>query len=473
MKKLSYVATVPLGLDGACENEVRRLARRFPMAGIERIQRGPGFVTCRGDERAVVYLNMMLRIPSRILVSLCADEPAGSAPDPDDRVRRLVADAVLTNPVMSVEQTFVVDSTVRVTPGLTQQYLALLVKDGICDGFRQRTGQRPSVSRDQPDVRFFARCVEGRFSLAVDTSGPAMHLRGALPEPGPRHDAPMRENLAAGLLALSGWQELCWHLRDVCNGVAQGSGFFWKRPGASSPTAALPVQIQASGALCVPMCGSGTIALEAARMLTDAPMIRSLHEWGFARLLLFKQVLPDFDAVVSELKTGMLTRELWPDFVRKCQGLGLVSKTIGAPIQATDNDPAACQATQVQAERAGLDHVLQVACADFAQTQSPLPGTLVVLNPPYGVRLSHLPNLAEPSRFKGPYSWIGDTLKRGYGGCVAWIVSADNEAIKTVGLRPTRKLKVYNGGLECHFQQFVMTGSPRPGPQGAPADPSL
>lgn len=492
--KMTFIATVPLGLVDTCKQEIVELARRYPEAGIERVCEGPGVVTCLGLPEAVIYLNMLLRIPSRILLSVFADKPVGraraSGEGVSEAIRSLVRGAGIAGRLMSVDQTFVVDSSVKDTAGLSQHFLALLVKDGICDAFREHASQRPNVVKHGADVRFLARYAQGRLSLAIDTSGAALHVRGYRPAeasdfgqgaPGAahRHEAPMRENLAAGILALSGWQEYCWHVQKLLlaeNGTAVAADerlgvsadFNWRRDGADPNSAQLPALMRPSGVIDIPMCGSGTLAIEAARMLAGVALRRPAKEWAFMRLLPFCDVARQFATIENHLVTrGALPLERWQAWYQERHPQEMPG---GAPVQASDRDRRSCEQTVTAARRAGVADWIQVSAVDFRATARAMPGSLAVINPPYGVRL------------KGDaigsldYGWIGDTLKQNYPECMAWIISADASAMKTIGLRATRRLKLYNGGLECQLQQFVMTPRrPKDGPlglvqaQGAPA----
>jgi putative N6-adenine-specific DNA methylase len=381
-------------------------------------------------------------------------------------------DAAIHRDWMTCEQSFAVESSVTETDGLSQQYLALLIKDGICDAFRATSGgKRPNVDRANPDIRIFAKVERGRLWLSVDTSGRPLHQRGyrtPIHEAPGNHDAPMKEQLAAGILAHAGWQDFCWHVQD-CQRRGVYSPFVWNRVEIASATRntrdrestkprRIPVSIEALGVLAVPMCGSGTIAIEGALMLKNRYVRKNWQDFGFSQLLPFakkEQIQTQFADLTRSMENAELSHEsirtTLLEMHRQSSSLSSAQPTSQLSshlVLASDNQPTACELTRRSARLAGVDDIVSVTDEDFTESNGPGAGALVMLNPPYEKRMH--------SGMGSDYGWIGDTLKHRYTGAITWIVSANGPAMKTVGLRPTRNVTVYNGALESKLCQYIL-----------------
>jgi putative N6-adenine-specific DNA methylase len=286
---------------------------------------------------------------------------------------------------------------VRDAPELRHSgYAALRVKDAVCDRFREAAGRRPSVDTKAPDVRIHLFLTDRQATLYLDTSGEPLWQRGHKIA---KVEAPLKENLAAGILRLAGW-----------------------KPGVP---------------LLDPMCGSGTFLLEAAQMsIGDAPGLgRDPGEFGFERLR-------GFDATLwHRLKTEAAEQRVAAERL---------------PIWGSDlSDDAVARARQNLAH-AGIDDLVELERADILERAAPASEGLLVANPPYGERLGEANDLA------AFYPRLGDALKKNFAGWTCWLLSADTRLPKLIGLKPARKIPLFNGNLECRLYSFpIVAGSNR------------
>ena len=286
------------------------------------------------------------------------------------------------------------------------QFTALRAKDGVCDHFRARGQERPSVDREQPDVRVQLHLTASEALLYLDTSGEALFKRGWRTEHG---EAPLKENLAAGLLMLSGW----------------------------TPHAAL----------FDPLCGAGTLAVEAAQMACNiAPGLG--RSFGFERLQGF-----DRGAWIGLRQAAHAARRAPP-----------------AAIIAADIDPRMVQLTRANAQRAGVEGALRLQQADVMDAVPPVtlaPGEAghIVTNPPYAERIEAKGREAEDFLPR-----LGDLLMQRFVGWHAALLLADLQADKALRLKPARRHVVYNGPIECRLFTFALVAG-RP-PRKAEAEPA-
>jgi len=278
------------------------------------------------------------------------------------------------------------------------EFITLRTKDAVCDCFRNACNRRPSVNTATPEVRIHLFLTADTATLYLDTSGEPLYMRGHKVA---KVEAPLKENLAAGILRLSGWQ-----------------------PGM---------------ALLDPMCGSGTFLLEAAQMLLgDAPGLgREPGGFGFERLT-------NFDAA--------LWRRLQ---VEAAQNRRIVE---AVTLFGSDISADAMARTQQNLAHAGLDDVVQLERADILARTAPAPSGVLVANPPYGERLGEAAELA------ALYPRLGDALKRNFAGWNCWLLSSDTRLPQMIGLKAKRRAPLFNGALECRLYGFpVVAGRMRPG----------
>lgn len=280
-------------------------------------------------------------------------------------------------------QSFAIDATVYSDYFKHSQYIMLKMKDGIVDRFRKKFGKRPDIERFHPDIKFHLHISNQEVTISLDSSGDPLFKRGYRKS---HFEAPINEVLAAGLLNLAGWD---------------GKGNFLD-----------------------PMCGSGTLLVEAAMIALNMPPQLHRKQFGFMNwknfdLELFNKIK---DTRINRIK----------DFSGKIVGYDISDKAL---VSAKNN-----------IEAADLSEFIELKNQDFFTSQKELFPLLVVFNPPYDERLS-----ITTDHF---YKNIGDTLKNNYKNTLAWFITSDLEAYKKIGLRPSRKIKIYNGKLECRFFQY-------------------
>lgn len=287
---------------------------------------------------------------------------------------------------ISNEKSLAVDAVNASSVFTNSQYVSLKTKDAIVDRFREKTGSRPSVDLDNPDLRINIHLYKETCTVSLDSSGSSLHKRGYRHVTGP---APLNEVLAAGLIQLSGWDK--------------------KVP------------------LYDPMCGSGTILIEANMLARNIPSGYFRPKFGFEKWM-------DFDQI------------LW-DKIKEEENAKIVDTNVG--IYGTD---ISSRAIATAAENIGFTKFqkqIHIEVAAFENTIPKGPGGMIICNPPYDERLQ----LDDIISF---YKSIGDVLKKKYTGFEAWIISSDLKALKFIGLHPSKKIMVFNGPLECKFVRFSL-----------------
>lgn len=372
-----FFATCPRGLEAL-------LAEELAAVGGTSVRAVPGGVAFAGEWEACYRANLESRIATRILWKISQGAYAS-----EDDIYRLAFGGIWPK-LFGVDSTLRVYVTAQRSPLKSLEFATLRVKDGICDRFRDIYGRRPSVDTRNPDVRVHLFLTDREATLYVDTSGEPLYMRGHKIA---KVEAPLKENLAAGILRLAGW-----------------------KPG-------IP--------LLDPMCGSGTFLIEAAQMsLDDAPGLgRDPGEFGLERLANFNE------ALWRRLKTEAAQRRL------EAKPLPVWGSDIAADAVARANQNLA---------HAGLDDLVTVERADLLERQPPAPEGILVANPPYGERLGSGEELA------AFYPRLGDALKKHFPGWRCYFLSADPQLPKLIGLKPSKKTPLFNGALECRLYEFVV-----------------
>ncbi len=391
------------GLERALSEEITRVGGQIDAV----VNAGVMF----SGDRAVAYaVNLHSRLASRVLMRVAQ----GRYRDDDDLYR--LANRCEWERWFDVKRTLRIDINAIRSPLRSLNFATLRLKDGVVDRFRTRTGVRPSIDTTRPDVRIFGFLDERGATLYLDLSGEPLFKRGWRSERDDKGEAPLKENLAAGLLALCGWQP-------------------------DTP-------------LYDPFCGSGTIVIEAAQQaLGIAPGIA--REFGFQRLL-------DFDeSAWSRLRADA------QQTARKAR-----DTAAGLSIAASDIDDSAIAQTERNAQRAGLPPgLLKLARCDFRDATPPSerPG-MMLTNPPYGERLALRGPARRGSRIvtasSGDEAWrtIGDTLKQRFGGWSLWMLTSDLTLPARLGMKERRRTPLWNGALECRlfgFEIFAEGAVPR------------
>jgi putative N6-adenine-specific DNA methylase len=375
-----FFAPCPRGLEAVLAQELATLGA----AGVGATDGGAHFA---GPMRLCYRANLESRIASRILWRV-AVAPYRSE---DDIYRAALA--------LEWPEWFDVGNTLRVNvaavrcPLKSLDFVTLRIKDAVCDAFRERCGKRPSVDTGTPDVRIHAFLTAELLTLYLDTSGEPLFKRGYRSAAG---EAPLRENLAAGIVRLTGWTP--------------------------------------DGALLDPMCGSGTLLIEAALIALDiAPGVK--RGFGFEKLKNFDRKA--WDKIKSDTQARERPRTALPIYGSDLYGEEL--KTARANLAA-----------------AGLESVIQLKQANMLEISAPAASGVLVTNPPYGVRLGAQEELAQF------YPKLGDVLKQKFSGWHAYIFSGDRELPKLIRLAASKRTPLFNGALECRLYEFkLVAGSMR------------
>ena len=415
----------PAGVEPLLAEEAARLA---PTAGV---RAGRGGVSLHGDLALAMRLNLESRLAGRVLLEV-ASGAYRSEHDLYDLGR-----SVDWRGWIEPAQTLRVETTAQRSPLRSLHFAALRIKDALCDQLRDATGQRPDVDIARPDLPLLLHLGPERAILYVDTSGEPLFKRGWRADTG---DAPLKETLAAALLAAAGWE--------------------------GSPAA--------GGALLDPCCGSGTIAIEAAQVACGmAP--------GLLRRFAFERLLP--------FKTPPL-RDAWQ--AMKAEATAHVHAP-SVPVFASDVSFRMVDFARRNAERAKVAHAIEFHGGDALERPAPLlpealPGTLVV-NPPYGERIEpagagtarvrrvgELRESAEdrhtPDDF---FARLASHWKKAFtahpAGWTAWVLSPD-KLERTMRLKASRRVPLWNGPIECRLFAFpLVAGSARTAAAPSPAAP--
>lgn len=354
------------------------LVKELSQLGAQNIVTGTRSVSFWGDKGFMYKANLSLRTALKIL------KPIHTGKVFNDKSLYDEIQKIDWSQYMNEHQSFVVDVTLYSEVFNQSMFVALKTKDAIVDQFRDATGKRPNIDKDFPDLRVHIHIDRDQCTVSLDTSGDSLHHRGYRTA---TNIAPINEVLAAGILILSGWE---------------GKSDFMD-----------------------PMCGSGTMLIEAAMIACNIPPNINRKEFAFERWQDWDPEL--FEKIVDSLMTKAR------DFHYKIIGY--------------DKAPSAVSKAITNVQNANLEEYITIERQDFFDTQKTTQGPLqMVFNPPYGERLD-----IDMERF---YREIGDTFKQHYPNTKAWFITANLEALKFVGLRPSRKIKLFNGKLETRLLQY-------------------
>ena len=371
-QKFELIAKTFMGLEPV-------LAKELTQLGANDVKAGRRMVSFTGDKETMYRANFQLHTAIRILkpISLFT---AKSADDVYEEIRKID----WTN-YIGPEKTFAVDAVVFSEEFRHSKFVSYKVKDAIVDQFREKTGKRPNISVANPDVRLNIHIAEDQCTLSLDSSGESLHRRGYRQE---SVEAPLNEVLAAGMILMSGWQ---------------GDTDFID-----------------------PMCGSGTLLIEAALIAKNMAPGLFRKEYAFEKW-------PDFDADLFD--------QIYNDDSQE--------REFKHHIYGYDIDIKAVNTALLNVKAAGLSGDITIKQQDFKDFTQPQAKSIIITNPPYGERIS-TPDLL------GTYKMIGERLKHQFKGNDAWILSYREECFDQIGLKPSIKIPLYNGSLECEFRKYQM-----------------
>lgn len=366
------IAKTFMGLENVLVQELAQL-------GAHNIQPGRRVVSFTGDKEMMYRANFQLRTATRILKAI-KHFKARSAEEVYQEVKK-----VDWSEIILPDKTFAVDAVVYSDEFRNSHFVSYKVKDAIVDQFRERTGSRPNVSIANPDIRLHIHIAGDDATLSLDSSGESLHLRGYKQA---NVKAPLNEVLAAGIILLTGWHGEC----DFID----------------------------------PMCGSGTLPIEAALIA------RNIAPGVFRKGYAFEK-WPDFDADLFDNIYNDDSQER--EFEHHIYGYDIDGKAVGI--------------ARTNIKAAGLSKDITVDIKDFKDFTKPAEKSIIVMNPPYGERLKS-PNLL------ATYKMIGERLKHEFGGNEAWIICNHEELFEQVGLKPSIKIPLYNGSIECELRKYTL-----------------
>ncbi|MBQ2074249.1 MAG: methyltransferase [Bacteroidaceae bacterium] len=355
------------------------LATELTELGANNIQIGRRMVSFVGNKELMYRANFQLRTAIRILKPI-KHFRATTAEEVYDAVKQVDWTEYLTN-----DTTFAVDSVVFSNEFRHSKFVAYKVKDAIVDQFREKTGDRPNIRIVNPDIQLHIHIAEYDCTLALDSSGESLHRRGYRQE---SVEAPLNEVLAAGIILQTGWRGEC----DLID----------------------------------PMCGSGTIPVEAALIARGIAPGVFRKEYAFEKW-------PDFD----------------PDLFSAIYDDDSRERPFDHHIYGYDNNRQAVAIATKNVRAAGLSKEITIDFKDFKDFVQPREKSIIITNPPYGERIS-APDLL------GLYKMIGERLKHQFVGNDAWILSYREECFEAIGLKPSLRTPLFNGALECELRKYRM-----------------
>jgi putative N6-adenine-specific DNA methylase len=374
-----FFASCPRGLEAL-------LAEDLTAAGVKDLKAIPGGVHFVADWPTCYAANLHSRIATRILWRVAHGRYAK-----EDDIYKLALDCPWGK-WFAATQTIRVDVTAVKSPLKSLEFITLRIKDAICDRFRADTGKRPNVDTREPDVRMHGFITADECTLYIDTSGAPLYQRGLRQK---TVEAPLKENVAAGIIRLSGWQ-----------------------PG-------MP--------LLDPMCGSGTFLTEAAQMALNIAPGAGGRSFGFQRL--------------KNFQLGV-----WKDMLD--EAMDAEKPAAFAGIYGSDISPVSVRAALANLDRAGLLPAVKLSSGDILEIEAPVRDEgetgIMIANPPYGERLSEQEELA------AFYPQLGSALKRNFAGWNCYLLTADMRMPKLMRLTPSKKTPLYNGAIECRLFEFKM-----------------
>src|ERR1019366_7467736 len=370
------IAKTIFGLEDVLSTELQRLGAR----DVETHNRAVSFT---GDKGFMYKANICLRTALRILV------PIETFKVSDEKSLYDSIQSINWENYMDVTDTLAIDTVLNSDLFTHSQYLSQKAKDAIVDQFRVKHGERPSVDLDNPTLRIHMHIFQDNCTVAFDSSGESLHKRGYRDK---TNLAPLNEVLAAGMILLSGWDKRSTFID--------------------------------------PMCGSGTLLIEAAMIANNIPPGYYREEYGFEKWKKFMAFDEELFNTIFDSAIDKITNH--------------EQKIIGCDISRN-----VAKKAKENVKLAKVDDIVTVQTCAMQDMEIPAGRGVVVMNPPYGERMVK-DNIEEL------YKSIGDTFKKNFSGYDCWVISSNMEAFKHVGLRPSRKIALFNGQLECRFMKYEM-----------------
>lgn len=372
MKVYKLIAKTFSGLEDVLAKEVKRI-------GGKNVTRGKRAVFYEGDLEMIYKSNYQLRTALRVLKEI----EYFQFKNVDQFYLR--CKNIQWQKYFDLEQNFVINSVVVNSRDFNNtMFASLKVKDAIADYFRENFGKRPNVDTENPDIIINVHIFQNSCTLAVDTSGESLHKRGYRVKQG---DAPLNEVLAAGMILSTGWL---------------GNSDFMD-----------------------PMCGSGTLPVEAAMIAQNIPPAKFRKEFAF-------QKWNDYDQL------------LWDKITEPTP-----KREFRHTIYASDISSGNLLNAQTNARRALVFNKIKFQKSDFNDLDIPLNKATIVINPPYGERLKE-------KDLNGLYKMMGERFKHQYPGNSAWVLSSALESMNSIGLKPSLKMDLFNGALKCRFNKYEL-----------------
>lgn len=385
-EKYQMLAKTFSGLEEVLKQELVELGA----SEVEQVVRGVSFT---GNKELLYKANFCCRTATRVL-RIIGEFPVKSTNDLYQSVYKIPWEEIF-----ELTQTFAINSTVNSEAFNNSMFVSLKTKDAIVDRFRNQLGKRPSVNTENPDIWINVHASADSLTVSLDSSGASLHKRGYRVA---QNEASMNEVLAAGILKIAGWK---------------GESDFYDT-----------------------MCGSGTIAIEAALMALNIPP--GIYRQSFAF-------------------------ETWKDFDQDLFGKVYnedYEKPFEHAIYASDVSALSLKVAQKNAKSAGVHKSITFKEIDFADFEPAGDKGLLIINPPYGERLNE-------RRVEPLYEMIGDRFKQAFAGFQTWVFSSSELGFKHLGLRPSAKIPLYNGALPCSFRAYeVYEGSKKAKKQGGDSE---
>jgi putative N6-adenine-specific DNA methylase len=372
---MDFFATAAKGLE-----EV--LAAELTALGIDEVLPANGGVNFTGSLRDGYRACLWLRTANRVL------QPIANFPCPSQEALYEGVYALNWEELLTPSMTMAVDANLRDSELTHSRFVALKTKDAVVDKIRNHCGKRPNVDAKDPDLRINLHLARNHCTVSLDLAGTGLHRRGYRRDP---TIAPLKETLAAGLVALTGWD---------CN----------------SP-------------FVDPMCGSGSLPLEAALIASNtAPGLLSPN-FGFQRW-------PCFDT------------SSWKEVIEEAEH---AQKTLPANlISGSDRDQRAVDMARRNAENTRTGSQIRWSCNDFTKLEPPADHGTLICNPPYGERIG------EEAELEAFYRKIGDTFKQNWKGWTAWVLTGNLTLAKRIGLKASRRIVLFNGPIECRLLKYEL-----------------